>query len=204
MGTEYKPAPEIQEIAEALIADHHTHLKEAVIEYLWREGAWYSKGRPVLGSTTLVSGLEKYYLDGANFRILINANAWMTMDPAQRRAVVDHYLYRCEKDGDGERDGQPKWITVDPDIQEFTGVVDHHGLYTNDLRTFAKVAMEKGGFVQSTFPTTAAAVEAAVAAGDGTESPGSGPKWEYEGPDKGRQDESGAGDDEQDQGELVQ
>lgn len=187
MGVEYKEAPEIAEIATALIKDHHSHLTEAVIEYLWREGAWTSKGKIVLGSATLVTGLEKYYLDGANFRILINADAWATLDPVQRRAVVDHQLFHCEKDGDGERDGAPKWVIAPHDIEEFGGVLDRHGLYLNDIRQFVEVAMKKSEHFQARLDLGAAEAAATTETG--------GEQWEYEGPDRGKKEQGEEGTD---------
>jgi len=71
----YRAAPEVEEVARALIEDHHSHLVEARIGYLFRRGAWKSRDKTVAGKAYKVSERDKL-LTGLDFIIVMNLTVW--------------------------------------------------------------------------------------------------------------------------------
>ena len=60
MSTKYRTAPEVQEIAEGLIEDHHRRLIGWRIEYLFRDKATVTNGKTVLGTARIVKGRASF------------------------------------------------------------------------------------------------------------------------------------------------
>jgi len=136
MAAEYSEAPPVEEIARELIARYHTHLLEARIAYLWRDGPWTRSGKTVFGGARRVSGIHQALCE-KDFVIAINQEAWVELTPAQRRALVDHELSHCER-GDDDKDGNPTWQIAQHDFEEFTGVLRRHGPWTTTLKHVAE------------------------------------------------------------------
>ncbi|MDQ7790437.1 MAG: putative metallopeptidase, partial [Clostridia bacterium] len=84
----FTEAPEVAEIARDLLNEHHGHLAEARICYLFRLGTWVSKGDVVLGKAYKVSDRDKY-LHGYDFLIIVNKDYWPALTEDQRVALVD-------------------------------------------------------------------------------------------------------------------
>lgn len=133
-------APEVEEIARVLIPRHHSHLVEAKIRYLWRYGKWESQGQTTLGKCYRLSARDEF-LTGHNFLIMINWPAWQASTPEQRTALVDHELSHAGMDED--KDGNPRWVTVPHDVEEFAAIIERHGLWKPDVERFGKVAARK-------------------------------------------------------------
>lgn len=133
-------AEEVQAVAAKLISDYHTHLAEARIAYLFRKGEWNSKGRTQFGKACKAP--EQWaFMSGFELLVIINKTVWDYADEKKREAVVDHELCHIEKDIDAK--GNPKWITAHHDVEEFSIVIQRHGLWSRDIRQFFAAAAEK-------------------------------------------------------------
>ena len=143
-GPKYSAAPEVEELARSLIEDHHSHLVEARIKYLFRNGKWAKKGRSVLGQAKLASE-DTRFIGQYEFVIIVNLVAWNNASAATREALIDHELYHCGCEVD--RAGNKRWNIVDHDVTEFIAVVRRHGLWEDDLQRLMKAAQE-GPFVE--------------------------------------------------------
>lgn len=140
---DYWEAEEIEPIARELIFQHHRHLweGEANILYLFTSKERKSKGRITLATAQVANPLHRY-LTGkrahgeADFILIFDASYWRMMEPHQRTALVDHELCHCiqNEKGDG-------WAIRGHDLEEFTGVIERHGIWLPDVLRMAK-AME--------------------------------------------------------------
>lgn len=142
----FKAAPEVEAIAKDLIEQHHGHLIEAKVAYLFREGTWVSKGRDVLAKPCKVSDRDRF-LSGYDFVIVVNSETWGYLTPEQRVALLDHELCHCVRQGE-QRDGSPIWGLAGHDVEDFAQVVKRHGLWQNDLKLLVRAANE---YLQGTF-----------------------------------------------------
>lgn len=139
--TTIEPAPEAEQIAQDLIAEVHKHLTEATILYLFTSSKRKRHDKVILGTAQKISALQRY-LSGANcdpecdFIILISKNEWQTLNPAQRKALVDHELCHCVCKQYDE-DGEPVWGLRAHDIEEFKDIIERHGLWKSDVSEFA-------------------------------------------------------------------
>lgn len=142
-GPKYTHAPEVEELAAKLINDHHSHLAEARIKYLFRNGKWQSKGKSTLGKAKLAAE-DARFLGQYDFIIMISTDAWNSAVPAYREALVDHELQHldCAED----KAGNKKWSIQDHDVQEFVSVVRRHGLWEVDLQKLI-IAAKQGPYV---------------------------------------------------------
>lgn len=137
--SKFRIAEEVQEIAARLINDVHDHLAEARIIYLFRAGDWKSKGKVTLGQAGKVPE-QWQYLTGHDLVVIINGDAWPALSDRQKVALVDHELCHFEKTiTDG---GDPKWCLVSHDVEEFTGVIQRHGLWSSDVEDFVSEAQQ--------------------------------------------------------------
>ncbi len=137
--SKFTVAEEVQEIAAGLINGIHDRLAEARIIYLFRSGDWKSKGKVVLGKASKVPE-QWQYLTGLDLVVTINKVAWPALSARQRVALVDHELCHFEKDVDDG--GDPKWLLVGHDVEEFTGVIQRHGLWSRDVENFVSEARQ--------------------------------------------------------------
>lgn len=133
-------APDVEKIARALIGKYHSHLVEARIKYLFRRGAWKSKGDNVIGKAYMASERDRY-LHGYDFLIVMNHEYWPMLTPPQREAAVDHELCHCSR-GMDTGDGYPTWETRGHTVEEFTEIIRRHGLWREDVRQFIEAGVE--------------------------------------------------------------
>lgn len=132
MATWFENAPSAAEIARELIEDHHEHLRQALIRFVFRHSTnWSRQGEVVLGSTRRPGALE-VFLSGheLDFVIVLNAGEWSAMTPEQQKAEVDHELSHCG------RNDKDEWCLWPHDVEEFAAVIDRHGLWRRNLETF--------------------------------------------------------------------
>jgi predicted metallopeptidase len=131
----YWEAPEVREIAESLL-DFHPHLRGETVMYIFRSEAAESKMRVVLGKARRVSGLTAYLAASGLFEdmepqpfylIEIAHDTWQKLTGSQRIALVDHELSHIGPDG-----------MLAHDVEEFSPVVQRHGLWKPDLRELAR------------------------------------------------------------------
>lgn len=149
----YRHAAEVEEIAGKLIAEHHTDLAGQTIRYVFREKATTSRGAAVLGKARKISGLNAALVslvgrdevdDPAQFFVIeIAEDAWSALNKDQRVALVDHELCHFATDEDSE--GNQRLILRPHDLEEFTQVVDRHGLWRPPVEAFAAVVKAAAG-----------------------------------------------------------
>jgi predicted SprT family Zn-dependent metalloprotease len=140
---------QIHKLVHELIQHFHTHLVNARIAFAWNRG-WSADADGILrlGEAKKASDLDKE-LHGYDFVILLNAIACNTFSESQLRALIDHELCHCEvavgKDGEDKVDdkGRTVYRTRKHDVEEFSEVIERHGLYKENLKQFAKIALQK-------------------------------------------------------------
>lgn len=139
---------QLYEILHDLIEKHHVDLFDAKIALAWRIG-WTedADGNLKLGQTKKGSDLDRE-LHGYDFVILLNHEVFEIFSDAAKRYVIDHELCHCravfDEDGTQKTDerGRPVFRIRKHDIEEFTEIVERHGLITNKVRDFARVVLE--------------------------------------------------------------
>lgn len=132
-------AEEVKAVAAKLITKYHTHLAEARIAYLFRKGEWNSKGKTQFGKACKAP--EQWaFMSGFELLVIINQKVWDYAEQEKREAMVDHELCHIEKDIDAK--GNPKWIITTHDVEEFSTVIQRHGLWSKDIRQFFAAATE--------------------------------------------------------------
>jgi hypothetical protein len=144
--TSYTTAPAVERIAEKLIEQHHRHLLDVPIRYLWRDKAASSKGNVVLGKARKVTGLPAHLVhlvrkdeppEEVEFFVLeIAADMWQTLTEPQRVALVDHELCHLGVEIPERADADRKLVIRGHDLEEFAAVVERHGLWRPAIETF--------------------------------------------------------------------
>lgn len=152
MGTSYWRAKDVEEIAEKLIAEHHTHLADQRIHYLFREPTASSKGNVVLGKARKIGGINAHlvglvgrdHLEGpADFFVVeIAAVEWQELTEAQRIALVDHELCHFDVEEPEDPDKDRKLIVRGHDLEEFQVIVERHGLWRPPVEEFVTAARQ--------------------------------------------------------------
>lgn len=136
-------------LMDELIAAHHTHLAEAKIALAWMyEKKPDADGRLVLGRCKKCSDLD-FQMSEHDFVIQLNFEAWNAagFSEVQMRALLDHELCHAQvaKDTNGEEKKDENGRTVyrirKHDVEEFQEIVARHGVWKDDLRSFAEAAM---------------------------------------------------------------
>lgn len=125
----------------------HGHLEGAKIALAWRMG-WRPDANSILklGQCRKRGDLDRE-LDGFDFAIMLNKEAWAGLNEKQKRALIDHEL--CHAQIVYDADGNPKYDDRDRlccrirkhDCEEFRVVVERHGLWTSDLAELARAAI---------------------------------------------------------------
>lgn len=143
MSVIFTPAPEVGEIASELIPQYHAHLKGLRIDYAFRSDWWKSKGKLVYGKAMLITGHNAYLATRHDqrppdkfFFVAICGVYWLGMSESERRALVDHELCHCWAEH-GELSILPH------DVEEFRSVIERHGLWSPDVRSFGEIAARK-------------------------------------------------------------
>jgi hypothetical protein len=140
------PAPSAALLAEQLIPEHHIHLSEARLLYLFTSQKRTRRGTPVLSTAKKLAPVERYLSsgpdesvgEGYDFLLLFTREEWDALTAAGRKALVDHTLCRCVRTERETKEGDVEygWGIQDPDVEEFTEIVTRHGLWRPNLRTF--------------------------------------------------------------------
>lgn len=134
MAVHFRNAPEVREIAEAMIPEHHPHLEDALISFIYRSEHENRNGREIWGTARCPTGLLAYY-SGADFIIEIAEDIWDNITDAQQLALVDHELSHCVE-------GKTGWEIQGHDIEEFEKIIDRHGLFTPCRHSFGQKVLE--------------------------------------------------------------
>ncbi|MCL6479322.1 MAG: hypothetical protein K6T65_13095 [Peptococcaceae bacterium] len=135
---EWIKAPEVERLAKQLINECHSHLTEANIMYLFRDGPWSSQDRTTWGKAVKVSGRDKF-IHEYDFLIIINKEIWTILTEDQRKALVDHELMHCYL-SDYDKEGNPVWSIRGHDLEDFAAVVRRHGMWNDAVKRYLKAA----------------------------------------------------------------
>lgn len=150
MAASWAPAPQVARLATQIMGHHHLHLAGAPIVYVFRDPPATSHGRLVLGKARRVTGLSAFLValaagqvddreisddvDDTFFVMEIALGPWSKATDEEREALVDHELSHFDIDPENGA------LRIrGHDIEEFTGVVERHGLWSPDVRRFAGV-----------------------------------------------------------------
>lgn len=141
MGKTYDEAASVAEIAGGLIPNYHPELATARIFYVFVDKASQKGGRPVPGKVRKLSGLLEWKLE-SDFIIEVAADQWTELNAEQRTALVDHLLECCFGEEDESGGGDMKWTLREPDVHEFSSILQRHGAWNDSLAGFVSVAKE--------------------------------------------------------------
>lgn len=148
MATRYFEAPEVRDVARPIIAEHHAHLLDIRIEYVFRSDTASKGGKDVWGTARKVSNLQAYLASGdedgegeAFFVIEIARPVWIKLNDQQKSALVDHELCHCWRE-DEEKDDRiiTKLSLLPHDLEEFHSIYARYGAWRPDLAEFEKEA----------------------------------------------------------------
>lgn len=181
MSVTYRPAVAVQRIAEKVIAEHHHHLDDVRIEYVFRSDTAKSRGKETWAKAKLKSGLDAYLAqeDGPSeaasgdvdfFVIEFSEPIWAVLDAGQRKALVDHELCHCTVEED-EKTGDLKLKLKHHDVEEFRAVVKRHGIWRPDLAEFAKALPERQRSIDDALTDADDDLEVTVSVNGGPEIP---------------------------------
>lgn len=164
----YSNAPEVKEIANDLIDQHHSHLANAPIEYVFNAKRMMKKSREILGEVKLVSGLDCFLITRdleepheKIFVMTISKVAWdLLVDrPDARRALIDHELCHLVCDDSA--------LSIKThDLEEFIEIVERYGPWKQDILNFLKAAKQAPKTLMLPFDLTIARENQEQAAAD--------------------------------------
>lgn len=148
-GRLYREAPELANIAEALIEEHGflDQLANCDIRWYWKRKTGVSKGRVKIGFMKRASDLLGHF-SGADFIGWLSATTARDgkFTDTQVEAAVFHQLLHIDSDDKGN------WIFVPHDFEGFAQEVRHFGTWTEGLKLggSAFVAAQQMGLFDAT------------------------------------------------------
>jgi hypothetical protein len=138
MAQTYETAEAVESIAASLIPTEHPELATARFIYVFAEKSSNKGGREVWGKVRKLSGVLQWLLE-KDFLIEVALDKWNEFTELQRRAGVDHLLERCTGEED-EKTGEMVWKCRDPEVQEFSSILNRYGVWHEGLSSFIEVA----------------------------------------------------------------
>lgn len=139
MARTYQDASDtVGRIAGNLIPNYHPELGTARMYYVFIDKASSKGGRPVLGKAKKAGGFVEWAIE-SDFILEIALDQWNELDEAKRTALVDHLLEYCTGVED-EKSGEMKWTTREPDVHEFSSILDRYGAWNETLAGFVSIA----------------------------------------------------------------
>lgn len=134
----------LQDAVEVRIAKYYSQLQELKIQAMFREETMMSAGRVVAGMTVRPDD-RNWLVHQKDVIIEFSEEVWKGASDKFRDALVDHELchvvIRVDSKGKTERDeetGRIKVSLAHHDIEEFNEVLQRHGAYHAELRTFLR------------------------------------------------------------------
>lgn len=130
---DYRPAPDVQHVAETLIAKHHRfrHLRDVRLDYRWKRRGGATAGKATLGKCVKASGLVKDYTD-ATWIVWLAADHALALDAFQLEALIFHQLLHAETDEEGE-----KPTLAGHEFEGFRAELEEYGLWSGSARHIA-------------------------------------------------------------------
>jgi hypothetical protein len=135
----FERSQEVKAIAEELIASHHDHLSKARIAYLFADRGSKKLGKVLVGKATKASDLIAHF-GQVDFIIVINRETWTALTIRQRDALVDHELCHCRMTI--TKTGEIRWWIRSHDVEEFSEIIERHGLWFPDLEKFVAASRQ--------------------------------------------------------------
>lgn len=142
---EYWIADDLQTVAERLIANHHPHLADAKIAYIFRDKCARrnltldgTEQQIVWGNASKVGAGKYALLTGKELAIEIGFDEWQQWTSTQRDYVVDTYLSQLSGEEE-DNTGTMKFFTVPFPVAFFPDVVSRHGMPFDELRDAYRV-----------------------------------------------------------------
>jgi hypothetical protein len=142
----YKMAPEVAERAARIIEEHHPHLAEADIVYLFKGGRWCSKGRTITGKALVVQEMWRF-VGGCDLVLILSEVIYKNLSAEGQAALIDHELSHFCGPTAG-KNGVLYWSLRDHDVREFSAVVKRHKICMSNLRALAEPDADGGGLEQ--------------------------------------------------------
>jgi hypothetical protein len=127
--TAFEEADQVRAIGTVLVQTIHKHLAEARIRFLFVEGM-ERPDRIILGKCARSQPIVSF-LAGVDFVITVNWEAYGTLTPEQRIALIDHELCHAGINEKG------KWVVLSHDIEEFRPIIRRWGFWKSDVEAFA-------------------------------------------------------------------
>lgn len=138
MAKTYEQAEAVEQIANGLIPNYKPDLVEARIMYVFVDKAGTKNGREIWGKAKKVPAFWDWYAE-KDFLIEVALDKWNELDANQRTALVAHLLEHCIGEAD-EETADMKWKIRDPEVQEFTSVLQRYGVWHSGLVDFVSAA----------------------------------------------------------------
>lgn len=138
----YKRDKELKNLGDKIIEDCRPNLKMLEIAYLFRAEAPISDNKVTAGMCVRVDDRNRT-IHGVDFVIEISQDVWLEANDQFKLALMDHELghvgIRMDADGQPEMDEKTMRIKTyikKHDIEEFEDVLERHGDYHKELRSF--------------------------------------------------------------------
>ncbi len=97
MTTYFEVPNEIYTIAQDLIPEHHPHLQDAAIKFIYRAEAWNSQGNITSVGVSRPSEKSKVAFDhDFDFLVEIAEDTYSDMSAERREALLDFALCHCK------------------------------------------------------------------------------------------------------------
>ena len=117
------------------VLQYHPHLERKTLIFLFKKNM-KCNGTAQVCSKQIKAILNIYNAD-ADFIICLNWQVWNQLSDRQKRALLDHELEHCKYDEAG------KPVMVEHDLEEFTAIVERHGLWTPGLQKMEQTMRRK-------------------------------------------------------------
>lgn len=136
MANTYRPADIPEQLAQPLIQNHHSHLADARIKWLFSTGS-QSKASVCPALLRYAFGKDASGIT-PDFVVVVADRDWSSRNPDARNAFVDELLCRMGQETN-QSSGADKWIINKPDVSLFLAVVKRHGLQTTEQRQVGRI-----------------------------------------------------------------
>ena len=124
---------DIDKLVKRVIRKHHKHLIMGKVKALLKSTAVGKKmAEQEAGKKPKITHVYKLpewmtFLTGHSFVIQIDENYWAFLKPEIQEAIIDEALCQMGHDEKGP-------YLIDPDVVIYTGVIERHGFYTEQLQ----------------------------------------------------------------------
>lgn len=137
--------PDIYQLMDKIRKRYHHHIRKAKIGLAWKKSIKPDRdGHILLGKCRKASDLQREVSD-YDFIILLNKEVWENEKFGYKRqkALLDHELCHAaqayDKHGKRIKNNRGKYVfrVRKHDVEEFSEIVDRHGIWKHDLQVFA-------------------------------------------------------------------